>query len=167
MGKFLFKHKALNLTLAVIVLTFSLSGTAVAQATTTTTNQFIPFLQLASVPCANGGAGELVLISGILHVQTHLTIVNNRNIIKQHFQPMGATGLGLSTGDIYRAVGVTQFMDVFPIGGVGAVSSSVNNFRLIGRGPNNNLQVHQNIHFTINANGEFTAFVGNTSVVCN
>jgi hypothetical protein len=42
----------------------------------------------------------------------------------------------------------------------------VNNFRLIGQGSGNNLQVHQNVHITINANGTVTATVDNTSVDC-
>lgn len=167
MRRFLFKRKALSLTLAAMLLTFSLPGAAFSQAITFTTNQFVPFAQLAVVPCANGGAGDVLLVSGILHIQSHVTINNNRVNLKDHFQPQGATGLGLITGDVYRAVGVTQFHDTFPLVNGAATSSFVNNFRMIGPGPNNNLQVHQNIHTTVNANGEVTSVVVNDRVVCN
>ena len=45
--------------------------------------------------------------------------------------------------------------------------TAVNNFRIIGQGPDNNYQVHQNVHFTINANGTVTSEVDNSSVDCN
>jgi len=42
----------------------------------------------------------------------------------------------------------------------------VNNFRIIGQGPGNNFLVHETFHFTINANGNVTAFVDHFSVDC-
>lgn len=167
MTKFPFNGRVLRLTLAAVLLAFSLPAGASAQATAETTNEFIPFAQINIVPCADGGAGELVLISGILHVQTHVTINNNRVNVKQQFQPQGATGVGLTTGDVYRAVGGTKFHDTFPLVNGAVSSSSINNFRLIGPGPDNNFQVHQNVHFTINANGVVTSTVDNARVDCN
>jgi len=42
----------------------------------------------------------------------------------------------------------------------------VNNFKIIGQGPNNNFLVHENLHVTINADGTLTAFVDNFSFTC-
>jgi hypothetical protein len=42
----------------------------------------------------------------------------------------------------------------------------INNFRMIGQGPGNNFLVHTTNHVTINANGEATATVDNTSTEC-
>ena len=42
----------------------------------------------------------------------------------------------------------------------------INNFRIVGQGPDNNLEVHENIHITINANGEVTSTVDNESIEC-
>jgi len=42
----------------------------------------------------------------------------------------------------------------------------VNNFYMIGQGPGNNFKVHETYHYTIDANGELTAFVDNFSVTC-
>jgi hypothetical protein len=145
---------------------FTLSAVAVGQAAVTS-NEKIPFSLVAFVPCANDGAGEFVLVEGTLHVLTTFTINDNNVSGKVHFQPQGATGVGLTTGDTYHATGVTQehfkgslqngqFNDTF-----------INNFRIIGPGPNNNLLVHQTIHITINANGEVTSTVDNTSVECS
>lgn len=167
MRTFLFKQKTLNLTLAIMLLTFILAGAAFSQAVAITSNQFVPFVQAVFVPCANGGAGETVLVEGTLHVQEHVTINGNRANLKIHFQPQGAQGVGLVTGDVYHATGVTQEQDSIPISNGAFEFTFINNFRLIGPGPDNNLQVHQTVHQTINANGVVTTIVDNTTVDCN
>ena len=167
MKRLFFNRKALSLILATTLLTLGLASFAFSQAIAITTNDFIPFAQLTLVPCANGGAGELVLVEGTLHIQQHITINNNRASIKIHFQPQGAKGVGLTTGDVYNATGVTQEHDSIALTGGASEFTFVNNFRLIGPGPDNNLQVHQTVHVTINANGTVTTVVDNTSVECN
>ena len=135
-------------------------------AATSTTSTIVPFATVTFVPCANGGAGEAVLLTGNLHVLLHTTISNSGNAhFKVHFQPQGVSGVGLTTGDNYQGTGVTQpeanFNDPLPV-----TRTFINNFRIIGQGTGNNLLVHQNAHLTINANGEVTATVSNTSVEC-
>ena len=144
----------------------AMSAPPVFAASTVTTNQQVPFAQIVFVPCANNGAGEPVLISGTLHILQHQTLSDAGNLhIKVHFQPQGASGVGLVTGDEYRATGVTQ-EELNLNGPLPFTDTFINNFRIIGQGPDNNLLVHQTIHFTINANGELTADVVNTSVEC-
>ena len=126
----------------------------------------IPVNIVVFIPCAVGGTGEDVLLSGPLHVLVHQTVNDNRFTAKFHNQPQGISGEGLTTGDKYQATGVTQET----VGGSfvnGQFSDTfVNNFRIIGQGPGNNFLVHQTFHFTINANGVQTAFVDNFSVDC-
>src|ERR1044072_4858912 len=153
------RSRILGLTLAITLVALTLAGPAFAQAPAITTNDFVPFAQINLVPCANGGAGELVLIQGTLHIQQHITINNNRATIKPHFQPQGAGGTGLTTGDSYNAVGVTQEVDTLPLVGGAAEFTFINNFRLIGAGPGNNPQVKQTIHTTINATGNVPSVV--------
>ena len=167
MRTFLYKRKTITLTLAITLLYLSLAGVAFSQALSITSNQFIPFAQAVLVPCANGGAGEIVLVEGTLHLQDHITINGNRANLKTHAQPQGASGLGLTTGDTYNAVGVTQEQDSIPLINGAFEFTFINNFRLIGQGPDNNLQVHQTIHLTFDANGFVTAVVDNTRVNCN
>lgn len=118
------------------------------------------------VPCANGGAGELVQLSGRLHDLIHLTTNDNHFLVNFHTQPQGITGVGLTTGTKYQGTGVTQER----FGGSlvnGQISETfVNNYRLIGRGPGNNLLIHQNAHITFNAKGELTAEIDHLSVTC-
>jgi hypothetical protein len=166
MRTFLFKRKTLTVTLAITLLVLSLGSVALSQALAITTNDFVPFAQAVFVPCANGGAGETVLISGTLHVQNHITINDNRVSLKVHFQPQGGTGVGLTTGDSYQATGVTQEHDSLPLIDGAANFTFVNNFKIIGTGPNNNLLVHQTVHVTIDANGFVTTVVDNLTVEC-
>jgi hypothetical protein len=154
------------LIIGMTLLIVSMAAVAFGQAVAITTNDFVPFAQVNLVPCADGGAGELVSIEGILHIQQHITINDNRVTIKSHFQPQGAGGTGLTTGDSYNATGVTQEVDTLPLVGGAAEFTFINNFRLIGAGPDNNLQVHQTIHTTINADGTVTSVVDNSSVEC-
>ena len=167
MKRFLSKRNAITLTLTITLFIFSFGGAAFSQAIAITTNDFVPFAQAAFVPCANGGAGEIVLIEGTLHIQNHITINDNRVSLKVHFQPQGGTGVGLTTGDTYQATGVTQEQDSLPLTDGAAEFTFINNFRIIGQGPGNNLQVHQTVHVTVDANGVVTTVVDNTSVDCN
>jgi hypothetical protein len=127
-------------------------------------NESIPIAITVFVPCADGGAGELVALEGDLHVLLTITENDNHLSIKAHSQPQGISGTGLTTGDSYQGTGVTQ--DHFTTGLGAEAFTFVNNFRIIGQGPGNNFLVHQTFHVTINANGEITATVDNFSAEC-
>jgi len=152
--------------LAVALSLIGLSGAvpASARATVFTDNVQIPFDLFVFVPCAAGGVGEDVYLSGTLHVLFRTTFDNVGGFHTTfHFQPQGISGTGLTTGDKYQATGETQGTDN---GKIGFESTFVNNFKIIGQGPGNNFLVHENFHFTVNANGEVTAFVDNFSIEC-
>jgi hypothetical protein len=83
-----------------------------------------------------------------------------------HFQPQGATGIGLISGATYQAVGETdqtitdngpdqQFEFTF-----------VNNFKMVSPGTTANFMVHDTVHLTVNDNGVVTAEVVNSSADC-
>jgi hypothetical protein len=119
------------------------------------------------VPCAAGGAGELVDLSGPLHTLITFTINANNVSGTAHFQPQGLSGTGETTGDKYQATGVTKdssFKASFQNGQ--ANQTFVNNFRIIGQGPGNNYLVHEVAHITINANGTVSVFHDNFSIDC-
>lgn len=119
------------------------------------------------VPCAAGGAGELVDLSGPLHTLITFTINGNNVSGVAHFQPQGLSGTGETTGDKYQATGVTKdtsFKVSFQNGQ--AQQTFVNNFRIIGSGPGNNYLVHEEAHITINANGAVTVVHDNLSIAC-
>lgn len=130
-----------------------------------TTNEQIPIGIGVFIPCANGGAGEVAVLSGTLHVLSSVTIDDQGGLhVTQHFQPQGVSGVGLQTGDSYQGTGVTrsEFNAT-----AGIESTSVNNFRIIGQGPNNNYLVHSVFHVTITPNGDVSTVVNDFSVECS
>jgi hypothetical protein len=132
-----------------------------------TENDKTPYTMTVSVPCANDGAGETVELTGELHILTTFTEDGGGGIhMKMHYQPQAVHGVGLTTGDKYNAVGVTQETHNIAFDGFPYEDTYVNNFRIIGQGKGNNYLVHETWHVTINANGEVTAEVDNYSVEC-
>jgi hypothetical protein len=135
-------------------------------AAATTTSDVFPITLDLFVPCANGGAGELVVVSGNLHQV--LTSVDNGNgglLLRSHFQPQGLSGVGQSTGTKYQATGVTESSFIlsppFPV-----ISTFVNNFRFIGAGPGNNFLFHEVAHLTIDAGGNTTVEFDKATADC-
>ena len=118
------------------------------------------------VPCAAGGAGEIVDLSGPLHTLVSFTINGNNVSGKFHFQPQGISGTGETTGDKYQGTGVTQETFKTSLQNGQANLTFVNNFRMIGQGPGNNFLVHENLHINVNANGTLTVFHDNFSIDC-
>ena len=156
--------KLLVLSGLVTVLSFAVvSSSSGAPASSFTVNSVFPIDLAVFVPCANGGVGEDVLLSGNLHDLIHVTVNDNSVHVKTHDQPQGISGTGVVTGDKYQATGVTQ--DEFNTS-FGMEETFINNFRIIGQGPGNNFLVHENFHITINANGTVTVFHDNFTVDC-
>ncbi|MEY2524177.1 MAG: hypothetical protein QOJ66_2742 [Ilumatobacteraceae bacterium] len=118
------------------------------------------------VPCANGGAGEVIAGDLQLHVLVTTTVNGNNVSGKDHFQPQGGSLVGQTTGDTYVATGATQdsFTGSFQNGR--STFTFVNNFRMIGPGPGNNFLVHETFHITVNANGVTTVTHDNLTVDC-
>jgi hypothetical protein len=119
-----------------------------------------------SIPCAAGGAGEVVDLSGPLHTLITFTINGNKVSGFFHFQPQGISGTGETTGEKYQATGVTQESFDQSMQNGQANMTFINNFRIIGQGPGNNFLVHETLHITINANGTATVFHDNFSIEC-
>lgn len=118
------------------------------------------------IPCAAGGAGETVDLSGSLHTLISSTFNGNNVSGYFHMQPQGISGTGETTGTKYQATGVTQESFKSSLQNGQANFTYVNNFRIIGQGPGNNYLVHETMHLTINANGTITVFHDNFSVDC-
>ena len=118
------------------------------------------------IPCAEGGAGEIVDLTGPLHTLISFTINGNNVSGYFHFQPQGVTGTGETTGLNYQATGLTEESFKSSLQNGQANLTFVNNFRIIGQGPGNNFLVHETMHFTINADGTFTVSFDNFTVDC-
>ena len=133
---------------------------------TSTSSSIVPFKMGAWVACANDGAGETVDLEGQPRFVT-FTATDERGGTseKTHVQPWGVWGMGRVTGARYKGVGMTQeqIYDV-PIGE--SRYSFVNNFRLIGKGPGNDLHIHTVTHMSTDDNGVMVAAVEVESTEC-
>lgn len=117
------------------------------------------------VPCAAGGAGEVVNLSGEVHAVFSVTVDANGGLhVGTHFNNLGVSGSGLTTGDKYQASGGDHF--VSNSGGGANEFTFVNNFLMTAPGSGNNLRVHELVHVTVDANGELTAEIDNITVDC-
>lgn len=117
-----------------------------------TDSYFTPINGVRFVPCANGGLGDVVDISGRVHRVEHVTENANGFHIVLHANPTNVKGVGRRTGDVYQANGV--FNASFNVG-PGETQTVRDVFQLIGPGPDNNLTItFREYHYTINANGE-------------
>jgi hypothetical protein len=132
------------------------------------------------VPCANGGAGEPVALTGRVHVVITTTFDASGGVhVIVHETLSDMSGVGLTTGTKYRATGTAPRFDE---GGLVSVNQEmiwmtpqpegrfeatfVNNFHIIGQGPGNNLVGQVMTHVTANANGVLTAQVENGHADC-
>jgi hypothetical protein len=152
-----------SLTSLFAAIALTLAGVNQAKAVVTS-NISIPIDLFVFIPCADGGAGELVELTGPLHIVMAFTADSSGGFhVVTHFQPQGISGVGLTTGLKYNATGETdETLNVT----AGVTDTIVNNFKIIGQGPGNNSLLHENFHITINANGTATASVDNFNSSC-
>ena len=156
-------HFLFWLILGILILPTSASAAATAK----TTSISIDITRDVFVPAPCGGAtGEIVALSGSLHILTITTINGNRSNIQVKFDPQGVSGVGQITGNTYQGVGSTQRTiisdnDSFPMELI-----QVNNFNIIGHGSDPNAKEHDLVHITVNANGETTASIDSSSIIC-
>ena len=153
------------LTAAAVVCVLAPVGAAAA-GTSVHVNRFIPVHTVALSPCANGGAGEQIELTGRLHLLVTFRM-NKRNASgKLQLRPQHLAGVGLTTGARYHATGVAQAHFKRALANHQFGVSVIVNFHLIGQGPRNNLLFHESLHLTITAKGQVTATPVNITIAC-
>jgi hypothetical protein len=159
-------HTGLKTLLATAALVLLATPSAQAGADTGTTSTKIPVELAVFVDCDNDGIGDLVRVSGNLHIVTHYTVNGNRITLKEHFQPMGLKGFGETSGAAYNATGVTQQMTSFSLVGPQTTQTFVNRFHFVGTGDAPSFYLKETRHLTFNAKGELTSQVDNFDLTC-
>jgi hypothetical protein len=132
----------------------SVAGTAAEDWRATSTS--IPLHAIRSNECN----GELVELSGILHLVSHLLPDGS---VLGHFNYQNVTGIGLSSGIKYRVSAVDQVRLEAPFP---SSIQSVRHFRLIANGAGDDVLVDAIFHITVNANGEVTAEIEELTTRC-
>ena len=125
-----------------------------------------PTETLQFIPCANGGAGEVVDFLGTMHLIDHAVLTGRRVSVFQVAE-MHETGIGLTTGDKYESSLAYHFE---PVNGSLVNGQFTTSFTaqtgITGPGPGNNMYFPTMIHVTVNAAGEITAEVERFPVTC-
>ena len=143
-----------------------LDQTPTLSADVSATQTTLPFSATIWIGCANGGAGEIVALSGELEFSsTEVVGADGGTRERRMMRPSGVVGVGATSGLTYRGTGMSFLSE-----GVASEGSSVytyvNNFRIIGQGPGNNLLMHGVVHQTTDADGNVTAEVNLSSASC-
>ena len=145
-----------------IVFAALLSVSTYAQAETFVTREVVPFSQQAS------GCNEDVILTGELLVLTHVTFSpNGGSHIKEMVVYRNVTGVGVTTGTQYVAVGGDR-----QTSNLGADPFSLNftrttKFNIISQDGTDNLALTAISHTTVTPNGDATTIIDNISVRCN
>jgi hypothetical protein len=118
------------------------------------------------VPCADGGVGETIEVSGSLHELISVTSDSAGGLhVTQQDNPQHVGGVGLTTGAKYRATGLTR--EEFSTTASGVFEFTfINRFDMVGQGPGNNFSVHETAHETVLPDGTVTVSFDNFSVTC-
>jgi hypothetical protein len=127
----------------------------------------VPWSATLWISCASGGAGESVALSGQIVIRSHETVDEEGGThLWTHVRPSGVVGVGTTSGRVYRGTGGTYEGIVEASDGDPSVYTLVNNFRIIGQGPSNNMLVHIVVHQSWNSAGELVADVDLSSNTC-
>jgi len=155
-----------RLPVVVALLLLAVPTAASAQAETVVTNTSFPLSASAFVPCALGGQGEEVLVSGTAHIvvvtttdaqgQPHVIATGNYQ---------GLQGTGLTSGDRYIGVAaenqISNFEPLAPW-----VVTMTQTVQFIGQGPDNNFMVKFLHHLTVDATGTVTVSKAELQIEC-
>jgi opacity protein-like surface antigen len=154
--------RRLFLLAALVVL--SIAAPVAAQASSTTIS--IPINMVVFLPCANGGAGEFVQLSGQFNLVYSSTVDPHDVLHFSSLADLDVNAVGLTTGDTYQVVLPVPHsvlrLDVTNYGyGVGVAIDGM----LVGPGPNNRGAFDINYQFDLSQDGTVTA-LDNFSLFC-
>jgi hypothetical protein len=145
------------------------ANTAFAQlgATTDRVNLTIPTQFHAQNPCAGGRFGEIVVFTGDQHLVFSQTTTANGHLSSMvHWNADQVIGVGQFTGFLYRATGVTQDHIVSNVP-LPYTETSTNSYHIIGQGQATNMDLHETVHMTVDANGRVSAWVTDYNFACH
>ena len=150
----------LSATISLALLSFP--ARALAALVDTTTNEEVPVASTQINTCN----GDVVLLSGLMHVQNHYYTDNTGGShLESHINYQDVTGVGAPSGSTYTA---TDTVDTtVNTNQLQSEQTFVQEFNLISHGSAPNFKLRVTFHVTINANGQTTTTVNNTREICN
>jgi hypothetical protein len=135
-----------------------------SQASTRTSLVAVPFEDLLFVPCANGGAGEDVLLTGATNFVYQLTWNDHGFYLSYHFNHHGVTGVGLSSGETFVASGGNQTTAVGSWVNSEFIATTDAQMRVTGQ--STSFTVNYKVHITITPDGNVAVNVREQTADC-
>lgn len=119
-------------------------------------NFIVDYDRMVFNECGAYGAGEYVHVTGQIHIVFFEIETGSGAIYKSQVNPVNVSGVGMTSGVVYRETGMDMGMST--VRDEGGTYTSAGSYHLIGKGKGSNLIVHQIFHVTSNANGETVVF---------
>lgn len=117
------------------------------------------------VPCANGGSGELLSLSGSFKIVDQVIVNGNDFVLTYHTTLQGVNGQGLTTGETYVASGGNEVSVTGEFDFNGQFTRTfVSQFRVIGQ--NTVFNVRYKSKVTITPDGKVTTDIYEEEVDC-
>jgi hypothetical protein len=157
-------NRILTVLALTLVLILTLTGGGFASSDRSVDSLIVPMDLNAYIPCAAGGTGEQVLLTGNLHIVISWISEQSGGYHFIMHQYQGVSGYGSKTGDKYQLTGGNRMVSNALRGPT--VFTYTNTFNIIGQGPGNNAMLHVTYHLSSNEAGEITAWVDRLSVDC-
>jgi hypothetical protein len=155
---------ALALAASLLTLAVVLAKPAQAQAQTSTDTDRTPFSELAS-----GCGPEQFLLEGTLQTVAHTTMDANGGFHTKFQFHLWGQGEGLDSGDKYVFNNIANGNIIRSPTGADLIAHETHTVNIIRQGSattTDDLQIKAFFHITINAQGEVTAFVQKSELVC-
>lgn len=156
------KRTVLSRGIAVVVVLLGVAGLLVSARVMTsraddssiiTTNTSVPISIVRLMPCAAGGAGEVVSLVGDMHTVSHTWPDGNSGFdFAMHFNSQGLSGVGQTTGLTYQASGVVTEAGDTTLAGT-STFTFVSKWNLISQGSATNLVYRETDQVTVDASG--------------
>ena len=128
--------------------------------------ELAPYASTLFISCANGGAGEDVTLTGTIKIVRQEMYNNQRFTFILHAVPQRVTGVGLSTGDNFTAIGGSQETVTGTIEYGGQYSATyIQQMRFTGQGIS--FIVKYKFHVTVTSNGEISTRIDEEKIECN
>ena len=125
-----------------------------------------PYASTLFIPCANGGAGEDVTLTGTVRIVWQETSNNQRFTFTLHAIPDGITGVGLSTGDNFTAIGGSHEAITGTIEYGGQYSATyIQQMRFTGQGIS--FVVKYKFHITVTSDGQISTRIDEEKIECD
>lgn len=124
----------------------------------------VPFETNVYVPCANGGAGEYVELSGFTNFIYQIEWNNNAFTMVYHDNVHQLTGVGASSGETFVASGGTNGTVMGSWVSDQWVGTTTSKVKVVG--PNANFTVTYKDRITITRDGTVTVEIVNITVTC-